>query len=320
MRKKHAHLSDEEILLFIDRELPSRRRFSVSEHLAECQSCGSRRAELEGTLADFSNIYEDTISSQHAVSVHSRSMLKDRIAESASRSNQGWPSRVFLNVVSRQLVCAGIALLIVAAGGWTIHQVGLNRMKHHTIEFQALVLPRRTLTPGASRPVRFADLCSQQDLDNDPPVDPSLQQAVFREYGLANSSQAAYELDYLISPALGGSHDIKNLWPQPYSSVWNARVKDQLEDHLHKLVCERKVQLATAQDQIATDWIAAYKSYFDTDRPRSEPAALATDDAKQEVRLNRPRRRGFERLPIWPVAGYTERAAPVTTAALRLDE
>ena len=85
----------------------------------------------------------------------------------------------------------------------------------------------------------------------------------------------AYELDYLITPALGGSGDIKNLWPQPYSSTWNARVKDQLEDHLHELVCQGQVQLTTAQTEIATDWISAYKRYFHTDKPRVNPTNLA---------------------------------------------
>ena len=60
----------------------------------------------------------------------------------------------------------------------------------------------------------------------------------------------------------------RNLWPERYTSrVWNAHVKDELEDLLPQLVCERKVPLATAQRDIASNWIAAYKKYFQTDRP-----------------------------------------------------
>jgi hypothetical protein len=234
-------------------------------------------------LAEFSDIYENAINSQPQTSLQSRSMLKDRITEIVARGHRGWPSRIFLNAVSRQLVCAGVALLIVAAGGWTLRKIANDRIDRRTRELQALALPRRTLTPGASRPVRFNDLCQRNDLDNDPPVDPSLQQAVFREYGLPSSSQNAYELDYLISPTLGGSVDIKNLWPQPYSATWNARMKDELEDHLHQLVCDQKVQLETAQHQLATDWIAAYKHYFNTDVPRSGSAALASRAAQQRT-------------------------------------
>ena len=75
-------------------------------------------------------------------------------------------------------------------------------------------------------------------------------------------------MDYLITPALGGSDDIRNLWPQPYSAgVWNARVKDALEDRLRQLVCEGKLDLESAQREIARDWIGAYKKYFHTDHP-----------------------------------------------------
>jgi hypothetical protein len=317
MQERSGHLSDEKLLQFIDRELPPRRQLRAGAHLAECPSCRSRRVELEGALAEFSDIYENTINSQLQTSHQFRSMLKDRMNETVARGHQGSPSRIFLHAISRQLVCAAVALLIVAAGGWTLHKIAGLRMDRHARELQALALPRRTLTPGVSRPVRFSDLCQRQDLDNDPPVDPSLQQAVFREYGLTNSSQNAYELDYLISPTLGGSVDIKNLWPQPYSSTWNARVKDQLENHLHELVCDQKVQLETVQNQLATDWIAAYKHYFNTDAPRSDSAALASRGAhRQSVR------RGHL---AGPVSGGTEiidvaTANPVALAALRLDQ
>ena len=99
-------------------------------------------------------------------------------------------------------------------------------------------------------------------------VPASLQRKVFEEYGIAGAEPRAYEVDYLITPALGGADDIRNLWPQSYSSaVWNARVKDALEDRLHDLVCEGQLDLATAQRDISSDWIAAYKKYFDTDKP-----------------------------------------------------
>ena len=100
---------------------------------------------------------------------------------------------------------------------------------------------------------------------------------LFRSYGLPTSAEKDYELDYLISPALGGVDNIQNLWPQPYSSTWNARVKDQLEDHLHDLVCQGKVQLATAQNDMASDWIAAYKRYFNTDKPELNRSTASAD-------------------------------------------
>jgi hypothetical protein len=95
-----------------------------------------------------------------------------------------------------------------------------------------------------------------------------LQRKVFEEYGIAGADPRAYEVDYLVTPALGGSDDIRNLWPHSYSAtVWNAQVKDALEDHLREMVCDGELDLATAQREIAVNWIEAYKKYFHTDRP-----------------------------------------------------
>jgi hypothetical protein len=109
-------------------------------------------------------------------------------------------------------------------------------------------------------------------------VPSSLRQQVFREYGIVNPRPEDYEIDYLITPGLGGADDIHNLWPEPTSSsAWNARVKDALEERLHQLVCDGELDLPTAQRAIAADWITAYKKYLGTDRYVSQmrrPALL----------------------------------------------
>ena len=98
-------------------------------------------------------------------------------------------------------------------------------------------------------------------------VPASLQQQVFELYGITNPRPDAYEIDYLITPDLGGAANLRNLWPQPYDTAWNARVKDQLEERLHLMVCKGEIDLATAQHDLAADWIAAYEKYFHTNRP-----------------------------------------------------
>jgi hypothetical protein len=51
----------------------------------------------------------------------------------------------------------------------------------------------------------------------------------------------------------------QELWPQSMSTQpWNSDVKNELEDRLHKLVCDGSMSLEQAQREIATDWIAAY--------------------------------------------------------------
>jgi hypothetical protein len=54
-------------------------------------------------------------------------------------------------------------------------------------------------------------------------------------------------------------------------------VKDVLERKLHNLVCAGKVDLKTAQREIASNWIEAYKKYVS----ENPPASIAN-----EVRVN----------------------------------
>jgi hypothetical protein len=129
----------------------------------------------------------------------------------------------------------------------------------------------------------------------DRPVSTTLEQQVFKEYGIAGAVPADYEIDYLISPGLGGSDDIRNLWPEPrYDTQWSSYVKDQLEDHLHAMVCGGKVNLAAAQRDIAQDWIAAYKKYFHTNQ------AIPRYSSRYDGNESEPLYLGRE---LWALAG-----------------
>ena len=121
--------------------------------------------------------------------------------------------------MTQQLASACLALLLVVGGTWTVRHIVRARSSFDAMKAEAIALPRRTLTPGSARAVQVADLCSNQDLDNDPPVSPSVEQAVFKEYGVSASLKKDYALDYLITPALGGVDSMQNLWPQPSSST-----------------------------------------------------------------------------------------------------
>src|SRR5262249_22499555 len=102
-------------------------------------------------------------------------------------------------------------------------------------------------------------------------VSPAVQRKVLEAYGVSDADPKAYEIDYLVTPALGGADDIHNLWPHSYSAtVWNAQVKDALESRLRQMVCDGKLDLSEAQREIAGNWIAAYKKYFHTDSPIDE--------------------------------------------------
>jgi hypothetical protein len=83
--------------------------------------------------------------------------------------------------------------------------------------------------------------------------------ASMRAYGDRDSPRH-YEYDHLISLELGGSpNDPRNLWPEPGASP---NFKDRVENRLHTQVCHGAISLASAQHQIATDWVAAYRRLF----------------------------------------------------------
>jgi hypothetical protein len=82
------------------------------------------------------------------------------------------------------------------------------------------------------------------------------------EYGYADRNPRDYEEDHLIPLEIGGApSDPRNLWPEPRHSGWPADRKDELENALHRLVCDGRLPLATAQRVIAENWIEAYKQY-----------------------------------------------------------
>jgi hypothetical protein len=286
MQGNEVHLSDEDLLLFSDQELPPSRAATVREHVAQCELCRQRLRDLEHASADFLDLHEQEIQARSSGLGTSRDLLKARLSEESAQARR---SRSVTSV-AQQLVSASLAFLLVVGGAWAIRHIGGERSSSDNRTAESIALPRRALTPGSIQVVRVEALCSNQSPDNDPPVNPSLEQAVFKEYGVPASSKKDYELDYLITPALGGADNIQNLWPEPYSFTWNARVKDQLEDHLHTLVCQGKIQLATAQNDIASDWIAAYKRYFNTDKP--EPTQSPASQIVHPKHELKPSQRG----------------------------
>jgi hypothetical protein len=87
--------------------------------------------------------------------------------------------------------------------------------------------------------------------------------AVEREYGLAPRSYgSALEIDHIVSLELGGSNDIANLFPEKLNAHPGYRVKDRLENRLHELVCDGKLNLRSVQRQIATNWTKLYRRVY----------------------------------------------------------
>jgi hypothetical protein len=280
MLHETPHLSDQEILLAADRELSARRRARVQAHLASCPACSARLMEIERTLAEASRIRQSESSQQLPSAGASRALLQARLAQSsASRSQSPWPHINRFLPAGPQWAVIGAALLIGALGVWSLrHEAPSPETAPRMAEGWIEPIPDKNLTPGATLHVTRAEVCRAAGPEETHPIPAPMRQKVFQEYQTPESHAAEYEVDFLITPGLGGADDIKNLWLEPNSStVWNARVKDALEDRLHELVCSGELDLATAQRDIATDWISAYKKYFHTQNPVSTRSAVTPE-------------------------------------------
>jgi hypothetical protein len=154
----------------------------------------------------------------------------------------------------------------------------------------APILPDPKLTPGDAFEVTVQDLCVPGYTKKVRNVPAEMKREVYEAYGVTAHGPGDYEVDHLIPLELGGSNSSKNLWPESHrTSPWNAQVKDRLEGKLHALVCAGRLDLKTAQQAIASNWIEAYKFYVNPNPPVSEiasPAASETPLNADQVWVN----------------------------------
>lgn len=121
--------------------------------------------------------------------------------------------------------------------------------------------PDPRLTPGDVFPVTAAAVCRSGYSRSVRDVSSGTKSEVYARYGIRSRAPGEYEVDHLVPLGVGGSNDLKNLWPQPAEPRPGYREKDDLEDALHRLVCSGQLDLAEAQRQVAADWYAAYRRY-----------------------------------------------------------
>lgn len=255
------HVSDEVILQFIDNELSAKFMQGVREHISVCPECRDRQLAIEKTSNDLVGLYDSERPAANSGATASRVRLQKTLEE--HRRHFLWPRAFVAGLSFRRGLTATLlvaCMVLVFRGGNRMWESGRRAA---TAQVQSLI-PNRSLTPGAVRPVTLSEVCSDSDWNLDPEVSPSTEKAVFMEYGLSPGQQSkSYQIDYLVNPQLGGTGNIQNLWPESYAdNRWNAHAKDHLERRLRQMVCDRSINLEVAQREIATDWIAAYKKYI----------------------------------------------------------
>jgi len=265
MPTQDFHPSDQELLLAMDGELSTRDQERVQSHIAGCWECRTRQQDLETTINEFMRMHRRSFDVQLPPADGPRALLKARMAQLADRQQtswwRNWFPRVSWRLRAAAVLGAACGLGIVA---YLTAQLPTHRQAIHA---PTVAVPDPGFTPGAMVLVTQGQVCREPNANNKP-VPAAMRRRVFAEYGIESAQPSTYEIDYLITPALGGADDIHNLWPQSNRATpWNAQVKDSLEDYLRQLVCNGQLELATAQRDLATNWIAAYKKYFHTDRP-----------------------------------------------------
>lgn len=181
-------------------------------------------------------------------------------------------------------LAAAMVTLVVLAGSGRLSQAPASHV------LPAGTLPLAHLTPGATVDIGLDALCAGL-VPPPPPIGHHIRAEVVQKYRMAHVPAEAYELDYLITPELGGATVAANLWPEPYEGLrWNALVKDHLERLLPRLVCAGQVDLQTAQADIARDWVAAYRKYFGTSTPLPEYAEVIQGPTRESVRQSNTRK------------------------------
>ena len=267
MHRANQHLTDQELLMQLDEELPMGQRASALAHFEQCLECQARRGRMARAAGDYSALYRSDRAEPAAVQDHARERLRGELEE-IGRTPPGWLGATlgFGSLTMPRWALVSAALMATA---WLIQVTAPSRLRQASgvVAVDHGALPSSTLTPGATWNVSVAELCATGTRELRP-IPLAVRQQVLRNYGMENVPTDEYELDYLITPELGGAPDARNLWPQRYGSrVWNAHVKDDLERLLPRMVCNQEIRLETAQREIARDWIAAYRTYFKTDAP-----------------------------------------------------
>lgn len=280
------HVSDEDLVRSADGELSSRRAAEVAAHLESCWDCRARMEDIQSTVTAFVRSHHAEFDGQLPPVAGPRALLQARLAQFGSEQRvESWKRVLQFRIMLVRVAVVGLPVIAIVTA-ILCERHATYRESSSSASWSVIgTVPNRTLTPGATRQVTISEMCSVPNEEVVGDVSVPLRQKVLQEYGIANARPQDYEIDYLIAPRLGGAEDIRNLWPEPYQDrVWNARVKDALEERLHKMVCSGQLDLHTAQHDIATDWIAAYKKYFHTNKPL--PLSSCSDSKQIMNRLS----------------------------------
>ena len=158
MRENGKHISDQDLLLAADNELPRASAAEVRLHLSRCEACTERMRRLEEVSADVIAAYRNSALADFTNVETARRGLLRRMAE--WRADSRSELRHVMGLVSdffggnRRLVYnAAFAIAAILVIGLIFQQVWLTNSGGTIAQVQAAPLPRPNLTPGATRAV-----------------------------------------------------------------------------------------------------------------------------------------------------------------------
>ncbi len=174
------------------------------------------------------------------------------------------------------MIALGLCYFVAGAlaGAWTFHLFAPGQNTTHPMlsyDPARAVRPDLKLTPGDVFPgVTKEQVCTSGWAREHRDVSRSDKDRVYAEYPdspricMCAGEGGVWdccEVDHLIPLELGGSNDVKNLWPQPRDPRPGCFEKDNLEDTLHEMVCRGELSLPDAQKCIVTDWVKCWQKY-----------------------------------------------------------
>ncbi len=200
MLSEESHLSDQDLLLAVDGELSPRETGRVQSHLVACWACRVRKQEIETAIGEFVRFQRQSFDVRIPSPDGPRALLKAQLAQLAEA--QGGSRLPWLRLVSWRFGWVLVAAVLAVATVTSF--VFRGYLVKHSTRSVAVTIPNPSLTPGATVLLGKREICTEAGANNKA-VPVALQRRVFDEYGLRAAEPRAYEVDYLITPALGGA-------------------------------------------------------------------------------------------------------------------
>lgn len=106
----------------------------------------------------------------------------------------------------------------------------------------------RRCSPGVSATSRRHEVCVPGYATAHRNVSQIVKESVYDAYGIAQRAPygqaGSFEIDHIVPLELGGSNDIRNLFPEPFPDYI---AKDHMENFMHDQVCYHGLSLKSAQ-------------------------------------------------------------------------